>query len=569
MNWSDLTINGTTNRINYDYDSVGNLTLKDDYASTYSYGDVNRETGNAGPNAVHQISLVNGGTTNYNYDNNGNLLTGDGKTLSYNAFNKPLTVSKNGVTSNFYYGSDQMRYKQVKTGRPNGDETTFYVGGYEEIRYGSKVIKKSYLGDTIVTETVENSVSNYQAGFVHRDRLNSVVTVTDDVGNVIDNKSYDPFGKPRKATMELVDPARLDQVAWTQGFITSVEATELPTRQGFTGHEHIDDAELVHMNGRIYDYNLGRFLSVDPFIQSAGNSQSINPYSYIMNNPLSGTDPSGYISERRDFLGEVFGVSSPFDDAFESKKSKKKKAKELKATCKASDTECINKFLKEVERLKEQYKLYTVSAGVRKNGSDVKQPKVEESTNGETITGNRRIIDNFKPGTCATIACLNNWKQSPDTRTLEEIQKGQDELVTSMAITIGTLGFGPLVKGLELTLSMRIVISSSGGKWGTLSSGVNQGVKHFLDKSVDRLSSLEKRLGVDPGTFDKTLDGFKAFTEQAQRIVRQGISREVNGKTIFFRHGEDKVKKGVVVIMRDGKIQSMMPGTLKSFNKLK
>jgi hypothetical protein len=50
------------------------------------------------------------------------------------------------------------------------------------------------------------------------------------------------------------------------------------------------------MNGRVYDYNLGRFLSVDPFIQSSGNSQSMNPYSYIMNNPLSGTDPTGYMA---------------------------------------------------------------------------------------------------------------------------------------------------------------------------------------------------------------------------------------------------------------------------------
>jgi hypothetical protein len=51
------------------------------------------------------------------------------------------------------------------------------------------------------------------------------------------------------------------------------------------------------MNGRVYDYNLGRFLSVDPFILDPGNSQSINPYSYGMNNPLSGTDPTGYIWE--------------------------------------------------------------------------------------------------------------------------------------------------------------------------------------------------------------------------------------------------------------------------------
>ena len=71
------------------------------------------------------------------------------------------------------------------------------------------------------------------------------------------------------------------------------------------------------MNGRAYDYNLGRFLSVDPFIQAPGNSQSMNPYSYIMNNPLSGTDPSGYIAEcdGGDFacqwdhsIGKIFGL---------------------------------------------------------------------------------------------------------------------------------------------------------------------------------------------------------------------------------------------------------------------
>ena len=48
------------------------------------------------------------------------------------------------------------------------------------------------------------------------------------------------------------------------------------------------------MNGRVYDYNVGRFLSVDPVIVDPTNTQAINPYSYVMNNPLSYTDPSGY-----------------------------------------------------------------------------------------------------------------------------------------------------------------------------------------------------------------------------------------------------------------------------------
>ena len=48
------------------------------------------------------------------------------------------------------------------------------------------------------------------------------------------------------------------------------------------------------MEGRAYDYNLGRFYGVDPVIQFPTNSQSLNGYSYLMNNPLSGTDPTGY-----------------------------------------------------------------------------------------------------------------------------------------------------------------------------------------------------------------------------------------------------------------------------------
>jgi len=58
--------------------------------------------------------------------------------------------------------------------------------------------------------------------------------------------------------------------------------------------------DLFDMNGRMYDYNLGRFMSVDPLIQSPTSTQSVNPYSYIMNNPLAGTDPTGYAAQCSD-----------------------------------------------------------------------------------------------------------------------------------------------------------------------------------------------------------------------------------------------------------------------------
>ena len=53
------------------------------------------------------------------------------------------------------------------------------------------------------------------------------------------------------------------------------------------------------MNGRVYEPSLGRFLSPDPFVQAPDNTQSFNRYSYVFNNPLSFTDPSGFVADDR------------------------------------------------------------------------------------------------------------------------------------------------------------------------------------------------------------------------------------------------------------------------------
>ncbi len=58
----------------------------------------------------------------------------------------------------------------------------------------------------------------------------------------------------------------------------------------------INDFDVIHMGGRTYNPVLGRFMQADPFIQAPSNLQSFNRYSYVFNNPMSNTDPSGYIS---------------------------------------------------------------------------------------------------------------------------------------------------------------------------------------------------------------------------------------------------------------------------------
>lgn len=289
----------TEDPVTYSYDSVGNIESKSDYTSEIKYGLSGKSnSANAGPNAV--LSILKNGTLveDFEYDNNGNMKSGDGKTISYNAFNKPISISKGGISSTFAYGADLMRFKQIKTGIPGGDETTIYLDKMVEItKQGGSTITKTYVDDIAIIrkeEIVGQPLADYKIRFTLRDRLGSVVTLLDHNNNITEHRSYDPFGKPRTGDLMDVVVPTLQEAGLTDPHSGDVMGNIPFTNRGFTDHEHLDDAELIHMNGRAYDYNLGRFLSVDPFIQSPGNSQSMNPYSYIMNNPLAGTDPTGY-----------------------------------------------------------------------------------------------------------------------------------------------------------------------------------------------------------------------------------------------------------------------------------
>lgn len=73
---------------------------------------------------------------------------------------------------------------------------------------------------------------------------------------------------------------------------------------------HLEDAGLIHMNGRVYDPRLGRFLEADPYIQAHGNLQSFNRYTYVMNNPFMYTDPSGYFSLKNEVRNATIKVMS-------------------------------------------------------------------------------------------------------------------------------------------------------------------------------------------------------------------------------------------------------------------
>ena len=154
---------------------------------------------------------------------------------------------------------------------------------------------------------------------------------------------------------------------------------------------------------------------------------------------------------------------------------------------------------------------------------------------------------------------------------VEGIVKQSDELTGEVAEKAGK----EVIEGGTKTVKELISESDAAKKWGMLDDGTNQGVKHFSDyweQYPERIPSLEQRLGVQEGAFNNSLDGFNNFTTQAERVISEATSvgnvRDINGKLIYYIDGAANPKKGVVVIVRDGKIQSMMPSDLKSFNKM-
>lgn len=63
----------------------------------------------------------------------------------------------------------------------------------------------------------------------------------------------------------------------------------------YTSHQHFTEVGLIHMNGRLYDPLLRRFLNADENTQDMFNTQNYNKYGYVLNNPLMFNDPSGEI----------------------------------------------------------------------------------------------------------------------------------------------------------------------------------------------------------------------------------------------------------------------------------
>ncbi|CAB5500678.1 hypothetical protein THERMOT_1288 [Bathymodiolus thermophilus thioautotrophic gill symbiont] len=230
-------------------------------------------------------------------------------TLTSNTTNDDSGIGRNSKatftvnTSNVYYtsagshGNNIGTYTLTVTGS-NTAITTTYIGKlYEQIKQNTNTEHKHFIyadGQLIAINIKTNTTANTpsipdKTRYLHYDNLGSI-------DNIVGRMAYTAFGQRRQGDWRANNPL--------------LPIIPTLTNRGFTGHEHIDEMGFIHMNGRVYDPSIGQFLSADPNIQAPYNTQSYNRYSYVLNNPLKYTDPSGF------FLRKMFELSDKISKRF-------------------------------------------------------------------------------------------------------------------------------------------------------------------------------------------------------------------------------------------------------------
>ncbi|WP_343687762.1 RHS repeat-associated core domain-containing protein [Chryseobacterium gleum] len=287
VNWTD-PITGIKPAANRNiYDAKGRI-LENDQVGTIKYE-------NAGK--IYQatsMTLNNNGIANYNQDLIQHVL--------YNENNDPVFINGERGDVAFEYGLTGMRQRVTYGGNFNADDSGKFTRLYSE--EGSfEVVKNNLTGEEKHIIYIEGSP--YESNivflksfdeltgsfkFLHKDYLGSILAISGEEGYLFEKRHYDAWGNFTHlqigTSIIAVGKANIEETLEAWG-------TPLLIDRGYTGHEHFMEVGIIHMNGRLYDPLLRRFLNADENIQDPFNTQIYNRYGYVMNNPLIYTDPNG------------------------------------------------------------------------------------------------------------------------------------------------------------------------------------------------------------------------------------------------------------------------------------
>jgi RHS repeat-associated protein len=207
--------------------------------------------------------LSDGLNNTYQYDAEGNMISSSGFQFSYDSLNEQIGVSSNEFNNASEYVLDPWgkvaSVWQVNVFNGNGSQGNFELDG------------TAYWGSTPIDGYPPNSTSHFR----YRDWLGSLRMETDAQGTVTLNRTNLAFGDSATNTLGSRDVSF----------------------DGFAGYWDGATSDTNHAPFREYSNLAGRWMSPDPYDGSYRpmNPQSLNRYSYVLNNPLSFTDQTGLV----------------------------------------------------------------------------------------------------------------------------------------------------------------------------------------------------------------------------------------------------------------------------------
>jgi RHS repeat-associated protein len=235
----------------YDYDKVGNRSTEtiNGVTTSYFYDVANR------------LSSVNG--TNYTWNDNGSLINDGLVNYSYNSAGLLSYIAT--PHGSFYFIYDGLGNRYVQS---TGGHTTFYS---LDIAAGLTQVLREGPTTYLYGLGIIGQETNGEMVYALADRLGSIRQLVTEDQQVTLLKSYDPFGN-----------TLLEQGTGGSSF-------------GYTG-EQMDASGLEYLRARYYDPGTGRFITADPYPGALSLPATQNAYPYVINNPLSYTDPSGELA---------------------------------------------------------------------------------------------------------------------------------------------------------------------------------------------------------------------------------------------------------------------------------
>ena len=269
---NDLAATANDVTYGFSYSPASQILSQTTTGGAYDYKELDQTTDNRTYNGLNQdssIAALSGG-----YDANGNMANDGNRVMTYDVYNRLISVTGTGVNLSLDYDPEGRLSKTIS----NGVTTTFgYAGTNLLAEYdGAGNMLRRYIHGPGTDEPVvwyEGSTYATKRYFV-QNYQGSVIGYTDASGTLTEMYKYGPWGEPLVA-----NPATPNTVA--KSFAGS--------RFRYTGQTALTEASLYYYKARVYDPIYGRFLQTDPI----GSKDDLDLYDYTADDPVNKSDPTG------------------------------------------------------------------------------------------------------------------------------------------------------------------------------------------------------------------------------------------------------------------------------------